>query len=101
MKLVLSTCPAKEVDHLVSRLLEEKLVACVNVIGGASSRYWWNGEIQSDTESILIMKTRASLTGRVIARIGELHSYEVPEAIVIDVEQGNPAYLKWVEEVTT
>lgn len=100
MKLVISTCPEKEADQLGKKLLEEKLIACVNIISNITSHYWWKGKIESDRESLLIMKTKESLVDGLISRIRELHSYDVPEILVLDVVQGNPDYLRWVEEST-
>ena len=100
MKFIMSTCPEKEVENLTGPLLEEKLVACVNVINGISSRYWWKDKLEKDNESLLLMKTKTSLVDTLISRIKELHSYEVPEVIVLNIEKGNPDYLKWIEKVT-
>lgn len=100
MKLIMSTCQEKDAEGLSGRLLEERLVACVNIIRGISSRYWWKGKLESDTESLLLMKTKPSLVDDVIKRIKGLHAYEVPEIIVLDIEGGNPDYLKWIGEVT-
>ena len=100
MKLIMSTCTEKEAERLAERLLEKRLVACVNIIHGISSRYWWKGNLESDTESLLLMKTKPSLVEIVIERIKALHSYDVPEIIVLDIKQGNPDYLKWIREVT-
>lgn len=100
MKLIMSTCPEKEADGLAEKLLEEKLVACVNIVTGLVSKYWWKGKIETDRESLLLMKTTPSLTGKVIERVRELHSYDVPEVIVCNIEQGNPDYLEWIGEVT-
>ena len=100
MKLIMSTCPAKEAEGLAEGLLEERLVACVNIINGIVSKYWWKGRMETDEESLLIMKTKPSLVGSVIDRVRELHSYDVPEIVVCNIEQGNPDYLKWIGEVT-
>ena len=100
MKLIMSTCPGKEAKGLADKLLNEKLVACVNIIDGLVSKYWWKGNIETDNESLLIMKTTPFLAGKVIERVRELHSYDVPEIIVCNIEQGNPDYLKWIGEVT-
>ena len=100
MKLIMSTCTEKEAEELAERLLEKRLVACVNIVRGISSRYWWKGKLESDTESLLLMKTKPSLVEMVIERIKGLHSYDVPEIIVLDIKQGNPDYLKWIREVT-
>ena len=100
MKLIMSTCPEKEAEGLAERLLGERVVACVNIINGITSKYWWKGKIETDKESLLLMKTTPQLVEKVIGKIREMHSYEVPEIIEIDIGGGNPDYLKWIEEVT-
>lgn len=99
--VILVTTPGPEEGRKVAEaLVGEKLVACVNMVESVSSIYRWKGKVERDREALLIMKTRATLVERVIARVKELHSYEVPEVIVLPIEAGNPDYLKWIEEVT-
>ena len=93
VKFIISTCPENEVEKLVGTLLKERLVACVNIINGISSRYWWKDKLEKDNESLLLMKTKASLVDTLISRIKEIHSYEVPEIVILDIENGNPDYL--------
>jgi len=81
-------------------LVEEKLVACVNIIPRIRSIYWWKGEVCDDEEVLIIMKTRTSLVPSLKNRIRELHSYEVPEIISFKVDQGLQDYLDWVVEST-
>ncbi len=100
MKLILSTCSEKEADSLAEKLLQERLVACVNILSGLISKYWWKGNLESDKEYLLIMKTKPELVEQLVKRIKELHSYEVPEIIVLNIEGGNTEYLKWIKEVT-
>jgi periplasmic divalent cation tolerance protein len=81
-------------------LVEEKLVACVNIIGQIRSLYWWRGEVCDDQEVLLVMKSPSALFETLQNRIRELHSYEVPEVIAVRVERGLPDYLNWVIEST-
>jgi len=81
-------------------LVEEKLVACVNIIRGIRSIYSWKGEICDSEECLLIMKSRSSLFTSLQGRIRELHSYELPEIIGFPIAQGLPEYLDWVLENT-
>ena len=81
-------------------LVQEKLVACVNIIAGVRSIYWWKDEVCDDREWLLVMKTRSALVPALQSRIKALHSYEVPEIIAFPIEQGLPAYLEWVLEST-
>ena len=68
MKLILSTCPEKEAERLSENLLKERLVACVNIMNGLASKYWWKGRIETDKESLLLMKTKPSLVEKIIER---------------------------------
>jgi len=86
----------EEGDRLASTLVEEKLAACVNRIGGVRSTYAWEGKIQADEEQLLIVKTSAAAFDQLEQRVRDLHSYEVPEIIAVPVVCGNNAYLKWM-----
>lgn len=81
-------------------LVEERLVACVNVLGGISSFYWWEGEVQEDGEVALIAKTTSADVEAVIARVKALHSYDCPCVVALPIESGNPAFLTWIDEQT-
>jgi len=82
-------------------LVEEKLVACVNMVPQIRSIYWWKEEVCDEQEVLLVLKTSASRFDSLQSRIRELHSYEVPEIIALPVERGLPEYLDWVIENTT
>ncbi|MHC4200238.1 MAG: divalent-cation tolerance protein CutA [Planctomycetota bacterium] len=101
MKLIVSTAPEEEADRIASGLLEARLVACVNLVRGVRSRYWWKGELEEAGETILLTKTTDGLVDRAIEKLVELHPYDVPEAVVLDVAGGWKPYLDWVDEVTT
>jgi len=100
MRMVLCTCPQNEADNIADAILKERLAACVNIAVGIKSKYWWEGELHTDTESLLIIKTRAELVPDLIARIKELHSYEVPEIISFEIKEGNAGYLQWIAQET-
>ena len=94
---VLMTAPEAEVAEAVVRgLLDERLVACGNVIPGAVSLYRWEGRIHRDEEVVVILKTLRCLVPRVLERAEELHPHDVPELLVQDVIDGSRAYLEWV-----
>lgn len=80
--------------------MREKLAACANIIHTIDSIYWWKGNIENDKESLLIIKTKKSLADKLIKRVKELHSSEIPCVDIIPVTDGNPDYFKWIEEVT-
>ena len=99
--VVFITAPKGKGDELASKIVEERLAACVNVVSGVKSVYWWRGKVERDEEDLLIVKTVESRLDVLIRRVKELHPYEVPEIIAVPVEKGLPEYLAWVEESTT
>ena len=101
MKLILATAPEASAREICGALLRDRLVACVSVIGGVKSRYWWKGEIEESDEVVLLMKTTDELADAAVAKLVEVHPYDVPEAIIIDIEGGHRPYLDWVAEVTS
>lgn len=97
-RLVISTAPPDVAPGLARALVEEGLAACVNVVPGVRSVYAWKGAVCDDGESLLLIKTTAARAGRLAERLRELHPYEVPEAISLEIrgDEGNPAYLAWL-----
>ncbi len=81
-------------------LVEERLVACVNILGNISSMYWWDGSLQEDSETVLIAKTRHESVERVIERVKSLHSYECPCVVSWPIDQANSQYLEWIAAET-
>ncbi len=99
--VILCTVPNEEEAAGIARtLVGEHLVACVNVVSGVRSLYFWKGEVQDDPELLLVIKTTPARQEEVVARIEEIHSYECPEAIVLPIVGGSTAYLEWLGEVT-
>lgn len=95
------TCESDEQAKAIgTTLVAERLVACVNLIGGMKSFYWWDGGVQSGNETILIAKSTDSLSGKVTERIKALHSYEVPCVVTLPISGGNPDFLAWIREET-
>jgi periplasmic divalent cation tolerance protein len=91
----------EEATRIASTLVEERLIACGNVIDGMESIYWWNGKIETAKEAILIAKTDRRNVELVTARIVELHSYETPSVVALPIESGNSDYLTWVQREST
>ncbi|HOK06066.1 MAG TPA: divalent-cation tolerance protein CutA [Syntrophales bacterium] len=85
---------------LARRLVEERLAACVQVVGPITSVYRWKGEVEEAPEWLCLIKTRAGLYERVEAAVKALHSYEVPEILAWRVTAVSASYLAWVTEVT-
>ncbi|MDP7034999.1 MAG: divalent-cation tolerance protein CutA [Planctomycetota bacterium] len=100
MRMALSTCPPEHAERIADDLLRLHLVACVNIIPGANSRYWWEGAIQSESESILIMKTRAEHIPALTRALQDIHPYEVPELITFQIQEGSQDYLDWLTQST-
>ena len=97
ISVVVASVPDAEVGKRLARsLLQERLIACANLVPGVTSLYRWEGEVQEEVESLLVMKTRSELVPRLIARIPELHPYELPEVLALRVADGLPAYCRWV-----
>lgn len=93
---MLVTCPASAASGLVTGLIEERLAACGNIVRGIESIYRWQGAIERAEECLVILKTTAAESGRLVDRIPKLHPYEVPEVLVLPVAAGHAAYLEWV-----
>jgi periplasmic divalent cation tolerance protein len=99
MRVVFSTCPTDKADYISDELLNSQLVACINIIPLVKSKYWWEGKIQTDDESLLIIKTSDELMDKLIVKIKEIHNYQVPEIISFEIKEGNKDYLDWMKEV--
>ena len=98
VRVVLTTAPDAEAGAVIARaLVEERLAACVNVIPGVRSIYRWEDEVQDDSEVMLIIKSRADRCEALAARIKALHSYDVPEVLVLPAVGGSARYLAWIE----
>ena len=97
--VVLLTGPtADELRAIGTRLVEERLAACVNVLPGASSIYRWLDSVEQSEEALAIVKTTAARMRLLEARVRELHSYEVPEILAIDTTGGSGAYMDWIRD---
>jgi len=90
------TAPAEVAERIANTLVEEKLAACVNIIDKITSIYRWEGHVERATEALLLVKGTAEQTDPMIARVREIHPYEVPEILVADIVAGNKDYLDWL-----
>jgi periplasmic divalent cation tolerance protein len=96
-RIVLTTAPGPdEAASLARALVDERLAACATLIPAVQSIYRWQGEVESSTEALLLLKTAADKLPALEARLHELHSYKVPEFLVLEVESGSHAYLDWL-----
>jgi len=96
--VVLSTVGTEdEASRIARALVERRLAACVNVVPGVSSTYLWQGAVRTDAEWLLVVKTRRDRFDEVRAAIRELHPYELPEIVMLDIADGDAAYLAWID----
>lgn len=96
-RIVLATASGPEAAGRLGRtLVEERLAACATVLPGAQSIYRWKGEVESASETVMLIKTSVELLPALEKRLHELHSYETPEFLVLPVETGSHAYLEWL-----
>jgi periplasmic divalent cation tolerance protein len=95
--LVYTTYPSVvEAERAGRALVERRLCACVNILPGMISHYWWQGTIERGEEVVMIIKTRASLSASVSAAVKEMHSYSTPAILVMPIESVEQAYLDWL-----
>jgi periplasmic divalent cation tolerance protein len=100
--IVLTTLPADADGAAFARdLVEERLAACVNLSAPMESIYRWDGNVESETERQLVIKTSRDRVAALWDRVRELHPYDMPEFLVTPIVDGNDAYLRWVAESTT
>jgi periplasmic divalent cation tolerance protein len=95
--LVYTTWPSiVEAEAAGRAIVKRRLAACVNILPGMISHYWWEGKIERAEEAVMLIKTRAGLAGPVSAAVKELHSYTTPAIMVLAVESLDPAYHQWI-----
>ena len=94
--LFITTANAEEAQRIADVLLNEKKAACVNIVPRVDSLFWWQGKLDSAQESLLIVKSKASVLNEIVTLVRELHSYDVPEIIALPIIGGNQDYLEWI-----
>lgn len=87
-----------EAKKISERLLNERLAACINIVKGVQSMFWWEGKVDKAFEALLIVKTKKSLLQKLIKTVKSSHSYTVPEIIALPIIDGNKDYLKWIDK---
>jgi periplasmic divalent cation tolerance protein len=100
VKVVLCSAPVEAAHSLASTLVAERVAACVSVVGGVSSVYRWDGEVERAGESLLVAKTSDASVSALTERIAQIHPYSVPEIVVVDVLHVNAKYAAWVDAET-
>ena len=96
--VVFITTPVGEGERIASLIVEKKLGACVNVVKDISSLYWWKGNIEKDSESLLVVKTSLEKLPQLTEEVKKVHPYTVPEIIALPIIGGNEDYLNWIDE---
>ena len=89
-----------EAEQAGRAIVERRLAACVNILPGMISHYWWQGAIERGEEVVMIIKTRASLAEAVRDAVKNMHAYSTPAVLFLPLEGGDPAYLSWLMEET-
>ena len=98
--IYMTTETEADAERIGRALVGERLAACVNIVPGMRSMYWWDGEVRQSGETILIAKTRESLVERLTERVRELHAYDCPCIVSLAIDGGNPAFLDWIDAET-
>jgi len=94
--IFITTSTKNEAHRIADLLLNERKAACVNIVPRISSLFWWQDKVDSAQESLLIVKTEASVLNEIVRLVRGLHSYDVPEIIALPIIGGNPDYLEWI-----
>jgi periplasmic divalent cation tolerance protein len=98
-RIVLSTAGSEgEARKIAHHLVDHQLAACVNIVPGIESIYRWKGKVESNRESLLVIKTTADRFAAVRDAISELHSYDLPECIAVSIDDGSSEYLNWLAD---
>ena len=90
----------QEAQGIAQALVQEKLIACANVVAGVESLFRWQGKVDIAQEVLLVLKTKRTLFNKLAARVKALHSYETPEIIALPIVAGSRDYLNWIKEST-
>jgi len=77
-------------------LVQERLAACVNIIPGVRSLFWWEGQVQEGDEVVMVAKTRKDLLDRLVERVKDVHSYDCPCVVAMPIQGGNPPFIDWI-----
>ena len=95
--VLITTATEEEAHNIAELLLNQRKVACVNIVPRVDSLFRWQSKVDSAQESLLIVKTRASLLPEIVEMVKGVHGYEVPEIIALPIISGNEDYLRWID----
>lgn len=97
--IIFMTTPSKEeASKIIHILLKEHLIACANVIESISSYYWWHGKIEEAKEVLVIMKSNESLFPKIVKKVMEIHSYDIPEILALPINNSSQSYFDWMKK---
>jgi periplasmic divalent cation tolerance protein len=96
--VLITTSSSEEAQRIAHSLLNHRKAACVNIVPGVNSLFWWKGKIDSAQECLLVVKTKASALDQVISLVKQTHSYKVPEVVALPIVGGNDEYLEWIRD---
>jgi periplasmic divalent cation tolerance protein len=99
--VMVTTASKQEAEKIAQRVLKERLIACANIIGPVSSLFNWSGKMEKAEEYLIFMKSRKDLFEKLAETVKALHSYEVPEIIVLPIVEGSKEYLDWLGSCLT
>lgn len=92
----MTTATKEEAEKIARNLLNERLIACANIVGPVSSLFWWKGKINQASEFLVLMKTSSGVFEKLAMAIKRMHSYDVPEIIAVPIAKGERTYLEWL-----
>jgi len=95
--IFVTTSTEEEAHSIAELLLGHKKAACINIVPRIESSFWWQGKLDSAQESLLIIKTKASVLAEIINLVKDVHTYQVPEIIALPIIGGSEDYLKWID----
>ena len=99
-RVVLVTAPnAAEAERIAQKVVQKGLAACVNIVPKLLSIYRWEGNVERDMETLLVIKSTKKALPKLKKRIKKMHSYKVPEILVLKVDEGDREYLEWIDSV--
>jgi len=100
-QLVYVTAPTQaEAESLARLAVEGRLAACANILPGMRSLYWWQGKLEQADEAVLLLKTTRELAPALTEALTRAHSYDCPCVVAVDIDSGNPDFLRWIADET-
>jgi len=99
--VIITTKDTEEAQNIAKALLKRRQAACVNIVPEVDSHFWWQDKLESEKESLLIVKTKESLLPDIIKSVKKMHSYDVPEIIALPIVGGSQEYLDWIDREVT